>query len=229
MTVMAQSPRDDEGFTLLELLVTLGIMSFIATLLLGGVMTVRQSAQRLLTRDSASASVNAAQSILRARIEGLGAVPRPDRANPVVDFEGNGERVSFYAPPIGRDGPGSLQAFRLLRMATGDVVLFSASSLTENVDLRSPTIVGWTPTRLVDGASEMSLTYFGPAPGVTGGAWQRFWSARAQPPQLIRIAVKFPEGDHRRWPDLVVRPRVTVNLACRIDLATARCGDATAR
>jgi len=229
MTVMKVSPPGDEGFTLLELLVTLAIMSFIATLLLGGVVTLRQSAQRMLTGDSASASVGAAQSILRARIEGLRAVPRSDRATPVVDFEGTGDRVSFYAPPIGRDAPGSLQAFRLLRMATGDVVLFSASSLTENVDLRSPTIVGWTPTRLVDGAAEMSLSYFGPAPGVTGGAWQRFWSSRAQPPQLIRIAVKFPEGDRRSWPDLVVRPRVTVNLACRIDVATARCGDATSR
>lgn len=219
----------EAGFTLLELLVTLAVLSCISTLLLGAVVTVRQSAQRLLSGDAASVSVGAAQSILRARIEGLRAVQRGDRATPVVDFEGTGDRLSFYAPPIGRDAPGSLQAFRLLRMATGDIVLFSASSLTENVDLRSPTIVGWTPTRLVEGASEMSLTYFGPAPGITGGAWQRFWSSRAQPPQLIRIAVKFPEGDRRRWSDLVVRPRVTVNLACRIDRATARCGETTSR
>ena len=220
-----QAPRGDAGFTLLELLVTLAVLSGISTLILGAIVTVRQTAQRLLEGETASASVGAAQSILRSRIEGLRPVPRSNVATPVVDLEGDGQRLSFYAPPIERDAPGSLQAFRLLRMATGDVVLFSASALTEDVDLRSPTIVGWTSTRLIDGVTDLSISYYGPAPGAAGPAWQRFWGNRAQPPQLIRIGLKFGDGDRRQWPELIIRPRVTVNLACRIDRVTARCGE----
>ena len=112
----------------------------------------------------------------------------------------------------------------LLRMATGDLVLFSVSSLADNVDIRSPSLVGWTPTRLLTGVSDLSLSYLGPSQSAANGAtWQRFWINQPQPPQLIRIRLTFPTGAGRVWPDLVIRPQVTLNAACQIDPLTGRC------
>lgn len=221
--------RGDAGFTLIELLVTLVVLSCISTVLLSAIVSVRQMGRHLLADEAAGSEVSAAQNILRARIESLRAVPRGDRATPVVDLQGNDQRFSFYAPPIGRDAPSSLQAFRLLRMATGDLVLFSSPALTEDIDLRAPGIAGWSATRLLAGVEELSLSYYGAAPGQSGARWQRFWSDRAQPPELIRIGVRFAANDRRSWPDLIIRPGVTMNMACRFDAISARCTEAAAR
>jgi len=219
-----RADKGEAGFTLIELLVSLAILSLVATLLLGGVAMARQLASRMQRADQASESVIAAQTILRDRIEHLQAIPRADRAEPVIDIQGDEHVFSFYAPSLYREGLAGTQAFRLLRMATGDLVLFSASSLTENVDIRAPSLVGWKATRLLSGTGELSLSYFAAGKGV----WQRYWFDQPQPPQLIRVRVRFPEGDARAWPDLVVRPQVTLNTACRIDQMSGRCA-ATAR
>lgn len=217
--------RGDEGFTLIELLVTLAVLSCISTVMLSAIVTVRHVAQRLIADESEEAQIAVAQTILRSRIERLRALPRSDRASPVVDLQGDEQRFSFYAPPVERDAPTSLQAFRLLRMATGDLVLFSSPSLAEDIDLRSPSIAGWTPLTLLKGADAVSISYFGPGPGRAGASWQRFWSNRAQPPQLVRIGVRFAEGDRRSWPDLVIRPGVTMNMECKFDTVTSRCSN----
>src|SRR5262249_25403671 len=158
------------------------------------------------TQEAANAEVFASQAILRTRLEGLRALPRAGRTTGVIDLEGDDRIFSFYGPPLDRDAPTALQAYRLLRTATGDLVLFSAPSLTEDLDLHAPSLVGWNRTKLLDGVEELSISYFGPDSGVAGGRWQRFWYERAQPPQLVRIAVKFAKGDRRTWPELIIRP-----------------------
>jgi general secretion pathway protein J len=229
MIRLREFTRDDSGFTLLEMLVTLAVLSAVSTLIMGAVFSVRHVARQLLAREAGNEEVHVAQEILRSRIQGLRAVPRASRATGVVDFQGDDQRLSFYAPPLDRDAPDSLQAFRLVRMATGDLVLFSASSLSENLDLSSPSLVGWRGTKLLDGVEELSISYFGPAPDAAGGRWQRFWYDRAQPPQLIQIAAKFSTGDRRGWPELIIRPSVTMNMACKFDAITSRCSDAVAQ
>lgn len=212
------------GFTLIELLVSLAILSFIATVMLGGVGMVRQIAGRMQHSNQANDEVIAAQIVLRDRIEHLQANLRSDRADPIIDLQGNENVFSFYAPPFYRHGVDASQAHRLLRMATGDLVLFSVSSLSENVDIRSPSLVGWTPTRLLTGVGELSMSYLGTSQSAASGtSWQRYWINQPQPPQLIRIRLTFPAGDGRVWPDLVIRPRVTLNSACKIDQLTGRC------
>lgn len=221
--------RDDQGFTLLEMLVTLAVLSAVSTVMLGAVMSVRNVARQLIERGSENEEVYAAQAILRSRIQSLRAVPRAGRATGVVDLQGDDQRLSFYAPPLDRDVPDSLQAYRLIRTATGDLVLFSAPSLSENLDLNGRSLVGWRRTKLLDGVEELSISYFGPAPDAAGGRWQRFWYDRAQPPQLIRVAARFYGTDRRDWPELIIRPTVTMNMACKFDVITSRCSDTAAR
>lgn len=217
--------RSDDGFTLLELLVALAVVAFISTMIFGAVFATRSVARSLVADESAQAEVAAVQMILRSKIEGMRAVPRPDRVTPVIDVVGSDQRLGFYATPIASHPGGGLQAIRLLRTATGDLVLFSAPSLTENLDLRSPSIAGWDRTTLLTGVEDINISYFGPAPGESGARWQRFWGESPQPPLLVRIGVKFPDGDRRTWPELILRPRATVNMACKFDMVTSRCSD----
>lgn len=212
----------EAGFTLMELLVALAVLALAAGMLattLGGAW----AAIPLTRQPQRDESVIAAQRIVRARIERMTPVVRMDSTQQIVDARGYPRQFSFPAPPLDRSGPGELHRFRLMLTSTGDLVLFSASGLNDRIDLNDPSLVGWQATKLLGGVRDIDMAYYGPDRLHPAERWQAFWIDRAQPPALIRIRLHFGEGDRRRWPDLIVRPRATVNAACRISRASGRC------
>lgn len=212
----------ESGFTLIELLVGLVVLSLAAGLLVSSLNITWLTRPERAAADS-DQSVVAAQRILRMRLERLAAVVRLDSAEAVVDAQGDANLLNFAAAPLDRMGPDAIQRFRLMLAPSGELVLFTASSLNDRIDLKDRSLVGWQPTRLLSGANRLELAYYGPDRFSTADRWQSTWIDRPQPPALIRIRLSFAKGDPRQWPDLIVRPRSTVNAACRINRASARC------
>lgn len=211
------------GFTLIELLVGLALMGMAASLLLAGLRMAGLIAQRERVRATGLDEVIAAQRLLRTAIERLRPVARLDTARPVLEFRGTDAVLSYIAPPPDRDAPTALGRFRLARAATGDLVLYAASTRKAKVDPRGYDLSGWTPTTLLRGTASLSIAYRGVP--VTGGdrAWLNRWWDRTSPPELIRIRVEFAPGDRRLWPDLLIRPQVATST-CQVDRATGGCG-----
>ncbi|WP_213979253.1 prepilin-type N-terminal cleavage/methylation domain-containing protein [Sphingomonas sp. dw_22] len=214
------------GFTLIEVLVSLALMGMAAALLLSGLRMAGLVAMHERTTGSGLDEVIAAQRVLRTGIERLRPIARVDTSGSVVEFRGNDAVLSYVAPPLERQSPNALQRFRLARATSGDLVLYSVSTRQARIDPSGFDLVGWTPTTLLRGTSNLSISYRG-AP-VTGGprTWLNEWWDRGKPPELIRIRVEFPAGDSRQWPDLLVRPRATTTTTCQVDGTTnGRCGE----
>lgn len=210
------------GFTLIELLVALAVLGMAAAMM---VATLNSAwlAMPQQKRGNDDQSVVAAQLVLRGRIERLSAAVRLDSSEPIVDTQGDSRILSFAAPPLPRLGPDALQRYRLIVTPAGDLMLYTASGLDDRIDLRDRALIGWQPNRLLRGVQDIEISYFGPDRFSTAGRWQKFWIDRPQPPALIRIRVRFGQGDNREWPDLIIRPRATVNAACRIQRSSGRC------
>lgn len=217
----AAHPRE-AGFTLIEMLVTLAILGLVSGLfaaLLGSVAQVSGREERLRQ----DASVGSAQRVLRARIEALAAVVRTDSSDAIVNVRGDTRTFSFAAPPPDANAPAALRFYRLTLSPGGDLVLFSASTLDDRIDLRDPALTGWEPVRLIGNVARLDFAYYGPDRISPEDRWQAFWIDRPQPPALVRIRLHFSEGDRRNWADLVIRPRATVNTVCRIMRSSGRC------
>lgn len=214
-------PRE-AGFTLAELLVTLGILGLVSGLLVtlfsGMFHTIRA-----VGTPRGDASVVVAQRILRARLERIVPAVRLDSSDPIVDARGDAHAFNFTAPPLDRGAPDLLQRFRLVLSPAGELMLYSASSLDDRIDLNDPSLAGWRGTRLIDNVAAIDLAYFGPDRFSPDERWQAFWIQRQQAPALVRLRLRFVAGDRREWPDLIVRPRATINAACRIHRGTGRC------
>lgn len=219
----SRGTKTERGFSLAEMLVTLGILGMAAALLLGGLDMVRHFSPGTSDAARAHQEVVAAQTILRDRLERMRGLVRLDSNVPQVDAAGTQTSFSFHAPPLPRAAPDTLQRFRLMLNAAGDVMLYAASGLDSRIDLRDPALSHWQPTRLIRGARAMKISYYGPGPMGDAAVWQSNWRDRAEPPLLVRVEVTFADNDRRYWPDLVVRPRVNVNTACRIDRYSHRC------
>jgi general secretion pathway protein J len=57
-----------------------------------------------------------------------------------------------------------------------------------------------TETELLRGVSHIELAFWRP-----GGDWVGSWQS-ADLPALVRVRLRFPPGDPRRWPDIVAAP-----------------------
>lgn len=54
-------------------------------------------------------------------------------------------------------------------------------------------------------------------------SWQTEWNSTEEKPALVRLLVSFPQGDHRRWPDLIVDTVVDEDAACEFDVVAQDC------
>lgn len=213
----------ESGFTLIELLVSLFILAMTAGMLMAGMVTVRQVADRSAQQAATGESIVTAQTILRERVENMVASTRFDTLAPVVDLRGGTNIVSFFAPAPPAQRPSTVARYRLVRTAPGDIVLYSVSDLSDRVNAYAPGEAGWTPTVLLTGVEALEMGYYGAAPPDNQRRWRTQWVERQQPPELIRVRIAFKPGDTRSWPEFVARPAATVNSACRIDSFTGRC------
>jgi len=213
---MKRSQDADAGFTLVELLVSLSLLSMMAVLLGAAVVPGRHALQRMEARSDAEDGVVAAQDLLRDRIAHLMPVARQDRDNPVTEVVGAPDAFNFYAPGPQSDGPAELRRYTLTVTPANDLVLVSASDLA--LDPR--------PARrevLLRGVRALAVAYYGAASPASPPQWLDRWEAAPEPPRLVSIRVAFTADDHRVWPELLIRPMASVSTGCVLNPSTGRC------
>lgn len=213
-TPLVHSARREGGFSLVELLVCLAILSLCASMVLGGLASASIVARQTRSTEQANAVVAAAQIVLRTRLEAMRPVRSLDAALPEVDVQG-GERVlDFFGPAPDNEAGSGLRLYRLLLTAPGDLILYQSVELASDVERNAPLMHGWRRATLLQGASGLSIGYFGATVTDPIPRWRSSWAQKATLPDAIRIRVAFPDGDRRIWPELVVHPAATLDLSC---------------
>lgn len=202
----------DDGFTLVELLVSLTLMSLAALLIAQSFVVDRHALRRLQTRTADGESVAASQDFIRTRLQALYAQARFDGDNVGVDMKGTSSELEFFAdPPSSRGG---ISRYRLYLTPRGQLQI---SNDSDGPPVKAPTIVS-----LLQGVQGVQIEYFG-ALGANTRGWTNEWNGGGGVPELVRIRVNFDPQDHRSWPELIVRPAATVDTACILNAQTGLC------
>jgi general secretion pathway protein J len=163
-----------------------------------------------------------AQSLLRrllANAYPLFLANDPTRTH--VTFDGSAKAVTFLAPaPIAMDG-GGLSWFALsadVHNGRADLVMATRPELAVQGAPATP-----AKRVLLGGAQTVEFAYFGMARSDRAAQWHDDWTGAAAIPELIRVRVRFVADDARVWPELVVAPRIGVDVGCAYDTLTRRC------
>jgi prepilin-type N-terminal cleavage/methylation domain-containing protein len=209
----------DRGFTIIELLVSLVILSMLTLMIITGLGSGRRVWERMDQNALALETVEGAQTLLRDRIERTYGATRYDTAAPYADFRGLSNRLNFLAPPPEVARPQALRRYDLSLGAAGDLILSSWSDVAADPD--HPAI---TSVVVLRGVQAMDIAYFGVAPPDNTPRWRPAWIEQPAPPRLVRVRLAFASGDHREWPDMIVKPAADVDIRCILDIATGRCG-----
>lgn len=213
----------EQGFTLVELLVALAVLGLAAAMLGGGINMAALFAARTERRNATLDELAATQSLIRYRIGRSLPVRRLDTSTPTVDATGDAESFTFYAAPPPARGADNPYRYHIFRSAAGDLTMLETSALDSRFDSDPRSTAGATAMRLLGGARRLNFAYFGEDKINGGRRWQANWAGHAELPELVRLRIEFAPEDPRHWPDLIVRPRATLNRSCKPDPLTLRC------
>ncbi len=209
----ADRRTSEQGFTLLELIVTLGLLALIVAAIMGGLGAGRRVWQLRNDLESLTA-IDAARSVLEARLADAMPVGWQSRSGGVdLAFAGAGDAVTFVAP-LERSSSGSglfREALRLAPAIRPDGSSRPSLVIEEAVFDGKPAEASTTrkPRRLVlvENVTGLTIRYIDPTSTNQPRDWRSTWNGQQTLPRLIGISVTFPPGDPRHWPELVIVPR----------------------
>jgi general secretion pathway protein J len=154
--------------------------------------------------------------MLRDRVEQIYPATRYDKSPPYIDFSGAASRMTFLANPPEAQRPGALRRYTLGVNTKGQLVLLEVSDVAPQGTRPAVRV-------LLEGVRQLDVAYFGAtAPDNTRG-WRQEWDSEAALPEIIRIRLAFEPGDRRLWPDLIIRPRTTIDTECLLNPITHAC------
>jgi general secretion pathway protein J len=221
-------PRRARGFTLVELLIALAMVSLITVLLFSGLRLGSRSWDAVEASADRTGALRLAHGfLLRTLIQARAASLVFDGAMLPV-FAGDAERLEYVAPLSEHVGVPGLYVLRLQVEGSGDRrnLILTRWLIHPEVLEGTDEIPAWEPlkedsqmslgsmppdqdaaagafgrTLLLEGVAGLELSYFGVTEGESDPEWHDEWMEQATPPSLLRIHLTTSE---QTWPDLIV-------------------------
>jgi general secretion pathway protein J len=191
------------GFTLLEVLVALGLLALAVALALGTLRGATQATAKAEATAQRDERLRAVQSLLRRQVGG--ALPMAMAIDPQSGeaqfWQGEADKMEFVAAMPGylsRGGP-QVQTLEVV----GDKLQFQFAMLTPD----GPLDPERDPVVLLDGIEDATFEYRSFDDRGHAGAWRRQWPQRSALPPQVRVKLTFKDPA-RRWPELVLAPKL---------------------
>lgn len=200
-----------QGFTLIELVVALAVLSLLSLLVLQALNIAHQAWDRGTQAAERLDAIASVQQALRRSVATLLPLQDPGLCG------GTGQSLSFLAhAPDGNPTTGTAR-YNLTIEPEGAGTQLSVSWCAYTPGSTSCEAGKASKEVVLDGADTASIAYF------ADGRWQDKWSDCSKPPQLVRIDARFANQDRRIWPLLVIRPLYAVSADCRFDQVSMKC------
>jgi len=197
------------GFTLVELLLALVLMSMLLALTYGGLRASTRAADKGQEILQESGRIRMAHQFVRKQLNQmtfLGFAENEDDGSRIV-FQGDAKRIRFVAAMPGYLGFGGpqVQELALIPGERGQMLVLSHALLQgfeeENLYLREPIM-------LVDQIGFAEFSFLGRDENGEFTAWTNLWETPDLLPAAVSLDVEFNEDVYLSWPLLTASVRV---------------------
>lgn len=206
--------KKEDGFTLLELLVALSLMSFLSLLLYASTNFAIHA-----WSVSQNALINSTQlrnTMAHLRSELAQAYPKSSDAEnkASIEFYGGTDRISFMTPSETHPAEFTKSQVRLEDDHDGKVLIEE-----------SHRELGFKAEKslLLRNVKAFKITYFGDAESSPTLSWHPTWNGRNKLPRLIRFEISFFDRSRGQESVFTVQPRLTSDITCVFDAISKSC------
>lgn len=194
--------KDTQGFTLIEVLIALTLLSIMVVLLFSSLKICADSWEK---GESKIAEVNEVSVVYNFFQRHLSAA-RPlwndfNEGDKVFSFQGKSQSLQFvstFPASVGKSGPQLISLFmqdedqeRVIK-----VVLTPFFPVAEGEEWRKEEV------KLIGHVNEFSLAYFGSEDGVSESTWQEQWLEKQLQPRLVKIKIELENEIF--WPEMII-------------------------
>lgn len=206
------SSRPDSGFTLIEVVVALAILSLLMAMMPGAFALGQRawSTTQRIERDDLRA---AGRTFIEQRLtEALPVLVADATGQRQFGFRGAPHHLMFVAPSSSGPTGGGLYRFELEveRTRAGDELVLGQSPVTAPASVAATD----TPRVLLDGAAGLRFRYFGQSADDGDRRWHDAWPQSDRLPELVELS-QSPDGVASATP-----PFRTLVVALRLRRAT---------
>ena len=204
------APRS-AGFTLLEVMVAMVVLTLIVTSAFGALRLGERSWEAGLERTAETETLRSVASVLQRQLNQVLPLQWSDKTEKTIAFSGALDRVRFIAPAPQHHGSTGLFEYTLVAEENEDSV-----SLVLYYRLHDPDMIGFKPegsdsqrVLLVDALKAVDFAYFGSPVKDDPPQWFTQWSMDAEAfPRLVHARLVTSSG--QPWPDLFMALPVDV-------------------
>lgn len=199
------SMRVARGFTLVELLTVIAIVSLLVTASLGSIRIASKSLQAAHTQAESTHRLRVTSDFVRRQFSQLIPAIVSEDGDERLFFRGGEQGVRFVAPGPRKSFGVGLMAYQLEAVANGNVsalVLRYSPLDPGESDANGPSSI--QSIQIAGSLNAVTFDYYGSASARQSPQWQSPWPADSERhPDLIRIRTEPGSSGPSEWPDVV--------------------------
>lgn len=197
------------GFTLVELLLALVLMSMLLALAYGGLRASTRATDKGQAVLEESGRVRMAHQFIKRQLNQMSflAFSTGGQEDERAVFVGDAQRIRFVAPMPGYLGFGGpqVQELALVPGEDGEELVLSHALLQ---DFEEQKLYERAPIVLLDKIEFAEFSFLGLNEQGELGSWVSFWDDPTKLPESVSLAVEFTEDVYIQWPLLTASVRV---------------------
>ncbi len=206
-----KKPAGARGFTLVELLLAITLMSILLGLTYTGLRAATRSSERGEVLLAAGGELRASHQFMRRQLNQMlplsfALAGGGDEIR--VVFEGDSRHIQYVAPMPGYLGTGGpqVQLIELAQGDDGDVVVQFSHALLQGFE--QDRLFDRDPVILLEGVDSAAFEFMGRDEEGELTGWTSSWDQQGVLPVAVRLDLEFAEDLNLRWPDLLAGVKV---------------------
>jgi len=198
--------KQQAGFTLIEIIVVMTMLSLIMVMIYGGIQTSRKMAEKGLKRIDATNEVRVVQELVRRQISRILPMAFKEEDNTFVIFEGDAEHIMYVSPMPGYLGNGGphVQLIEIVNAKGGKILQFSHWLLNDTLEEGSFDDSDQEPVVLLENIRDAEFSFVKLDEEGELGEWENDWEDSENTPLMVRLDVKMSDRALMQWPEMQV-------------------------